>query len=132
MAWLPPSVTWQWRPSVAKPLDAMMFRKAALVSARPTVALYLTTPSANGLGASPSPRRRFCMAGCMGSETLPMATFRASVSSLRLANSIWARRITDGLRPAKWADNWGAAMGSSSGGRVCLRGGGNRRGPRQI
>ena len=75
-----------------------MFRKAALVSGCPTVALYLTTPSQNGLSAVPRLRIRSIMAGCMGSDTLPMATFTSSAPSLRSRKRSWATRMEEGFR----------------------------------
>ena len=54
------------------------------------------------------------MAGCIGRLTLPIATLIAATWSVRLANSIWAMRMTLGRRVAKCADSLASAMTSSS------------------
>jgi hypothetical protein len=41
-----------------------------------------------------------------------MATLIASTGSFRLLNSIWAVRITDGLRSWKWSDICGSIFPS--------------------
>jgi hypothetical protein len=50
------------------------------------------------------------MAGCMGNDTLPMATLIAAVESVLLPNSIWAVRMAEGLRDLKWSDSSGWRM----------------------
>ena len=78
----PPSVTILKRFDVSIPSAAIMLRKAALTSWVPALGVYFTIPSENL--EFPSSFIRFCMAGCMGRDTLPIARFTTWIESISI------------------------------------------------